>query len=112
MTRLSQPPQGPLRDEVARVSTATRGDSEIGQPKRSRRGFGWVRKLPSGRYQASYLDPTGTRIPAKAVENGKTVPHKSTAEAIRAALERRGIVFLDGERPTCYFDETKAEIHT
>lgn len=85
MTRLSQPPQGPLRDEVARVSTATRGDSEIGQPKRSRRGFGWVRKLPSGRYQASYLDPTGTRIPAKAVENGKTVPltflDKKTAEA-------------------------------
>ena len=45
------------------------------------------------------------------IENGKTVPHDSTAEAIRAALERRGIVFTDGERPTCYFDETKAEIH-
>jgi transcriptional regulator with XRE-family HTH domain len=44
------------------------------------------------------------------IENGKTVPHESTTAAIRAALERRGIVFMDGERPTCYFDETRAEI--
>lgn len=44
------------------------------------------------------------------VENGKTVPHDSTVESIRAALERRGIVFTDGERPTCYLDETTAEI--
>jgi integrase len=29
-----------------------------------RRRFGWVRKLPSGRYQASYLDPDGVRRPA------------------------------------------------
>jgi integrase len=29
-----------------------------------RRRFGWVRKLPSGRYQASYLDPEGLRRPA------------------------------------------------
>jgi len=46
------------------------------------------------------------------IENGKTVPHESTTEAIRAALERRGIVFTDEGRPTCYYDETKAEIHT
>ena len=45
------------------------------------------------------------------IENGKTVPHESTAEAIRSALERRGIVFLNGERPTCYLDETKADLH-
>ena len=55
------------------------------KPKRTRRGFGWVRKLPSGRYQASYLDPTGTRITAKAIEDGKLVPltflDKRTAEA-------------------------------
>jgi len=53
--------------------------------RRTRRGFGWVRTLPSGRYQASYLDPTGTRITAKAVEDGKVVPltflDKKTAEA-------------------------------
>ena len=29
--------------------------------RRGRRSFGAVRKLPSGRYQASYLDPAGTR---------------------------------------------------
>jgi Phage integrase, N-terminal SAM-like domain len=29
--------------------------------KQQRRRFGWVRKLPSGRYQASYIDPTGQR---------------------------------------------------
>lgn len=30
-------------------------------PRRRRREFGAVRKLPSGRYQASYLDPQGLR---------------------------------------------------
>ena len=44
-----------------------------------------VRKLPSGRYQASYLDPNGLRINASATENGKAVPltflDKKTAEA-------------------------------
>jgi hypothetical protein len=29
-----------------------------------KRRFGRVRKLPSGRYQARYLDPTGTDRPA------------------------------------------------
>lgn len=53
-----------------------------------------------------------TRPTLSEIENGKTVPHVSTAEAIRAALERRGIVFTDGERPTCYFDEARVEIHT
>lgn len=53
-----------------------------------------------------------TRPTLSEIENGKTVPHESTAEAIRAALERRGIVFTDDERPTCYFDEAAAEIRT
>lgn len=53
-----------------------------------------------------------TRPTLSEIENGKTVPHESTAKAIRAALERRGIVFTEGDRPTCYFDEAKAEIHT
>ncbi len=56
-----------------------------GTKKRARRGFGWVRKLPSGRYQASYLDPHGTRIFAKAIEGGKVLPltflDKKSAEA-------------------------------
>jgi hypothetical protein len=29
--------------------------------KKGRRRFGWVRKLPSGRFQASYLGPDGRR---------------------------------------------------
>ncbi|MGH3674002.1 MAG: site-specific integrase, partial [Pseudonocardiaceae bacterium] len=29
--------------------------------RKGRRRFGWVRKLPSGRYQASYLGPDGQR---------------------------------------------------
>lgn len=33
-------------------------------PRRQRRTFGALRKLPSGRYQASYLDPHGKRINA------------------------------------------------
>lgn len=80
MPGLSQPPQ-----DATVPATASAGLSETSKPKRTRRGFGWVRKLPSGRYQASYLDPTGTRITAKAIEDGKLVPltflDKRTAEA-------------------------------
>lgn len=39
--------------------------------RRGRRSFGAVRKLPSGRYQASYLDPAGTR---------RTAPETFTAK--------------------------------
>lgn len=80
MPRLSQAPQ----DSAVESADPARL-SESGSPKRTRRGFGWVRKLPSGRYQASYLDPSGVRITAKAVEDGKLVPltflDKRTAEA-------------------------------
>lgn len=27
------------------------------------RKFGWVRKLPSGNFQASYMSPVGVRVP-------------------------------------------------
>ncbi len=84
MPRLSQPPQHPAVP-VPDTTPVPDPGVEAGKPKRTRRGFGWVRKLPSGRYQASYLDPTGTRITAKAVEDGKLVPltflDKKTAEA-------------------------------
>jgi transcriptional regulator with XRE-family HTH domain len=33
------------------------------------------------------------------VENSRTVPHAGTMDAIRAALERRGIEFMNGDRP-------------
>ena len=69
----------------ARASSVAASELDTRAKKRTRRGFGWVRKLPSGRYQASYLDPHGTRITAKAIEGGKVVPltflDKKTAEA-------------------------------
>ncbi len=90
MTRLSQPPADsatPTMAATARARTASSvaaaGSAE--GSRRTRRGFGMVRRLPSGRYQASYLDPNGTRINATATDNGKVVPltflDKKTAEA-------------------------------
>src|SRR5271166_2021635 len=40
-----------------------------------RRGFGAIRKLPSGRFQAHYLTPAGAKITAPA-----TFPSKAQAE--------------------------------
>lgn len=40
--------------------------------KKGHRRFGWVRKLPSGRYQASYLAPDGSRRYAKDTFETKT----------------------------------------
>ena len=58
----------------------------MAQKRRTRRSFGAVRKLPSGRYQASYLDPAGKRRPAP-----HTFTTKTDADAWlsvqRAALE-------------------------
>ena len=47
-----------------------------------------------------------------AFENGKTTPHESTREAIQGALEARGIVFTNGDRPGFYFDKSKVIIPT
>jgi len=43
-------------------------------------------------------------------EIGKTAPHESTRQAIQVALEARGIVFTNGDRPGFYFDKTKVII--
>lgn len=63
------------RNRADQASTADDSDS-TSQQKRTRRGFGAVRKLPSGRFQASYLDPTDStrRITAKTLEDGRLVP--------------------------------------
>lgn len=45
-----------------------------------------------------------------AFENGHTVPHESTRDAIQTALEARGIVFTNGDKPGFYFDRNKAII--
>jgi len=52
------------------------------------------------------------RETVSAFENGKVPPHESTREAIQCALEARGIVFTNGDKPGFYFDKTKADIPT
>lgn len=75
----------PSRSATSKSPRLAPAEAEASARKRTRRGFGWVRKLPSGRYQASYLDPHGTRIFAKVVEGGRVLPltflDKKTAEA-------------------------------
>ncbi len=45
-------------------------------------------------------------------ESKKTQPHEGNRDAIQAALEARGIVFTNGDKPGFYFDKTKADIPT
>ena len=52
------------------------------------------------------------RETVSAFENGKVPPHDSTQEAIQAALEARGIVFTNGDKPGFYFDKDKVAIPT
>lgn len=54
--------------------------------RRTRRSFGAVRKLPSGRYQASYLDPAGKRRTAPSTFTAK-VDADAWLSVQRAALE-------------------------
>lgn len=54
--------------------------------RRTRRSFGAVRKLPSGRFQASYLDPHGTRINAPETFTAK-IDADAWLSIQRAALE-------------------------
>lgn len=57
-----------------------------GKPRRGRRTFGAVRKLPSGRYQASYLDPAGQRRTAPTTFTAK-VDADAWLSIQRAAIE-------------------------
>lgn len=43
-------------------------------------------------------------------ENRRTVPREETVERIREALERRGIVFMNGDKPGVLLDRDKAII--
>ena len=45
-------------------------------------------------------------------EKNQTVPHESTWVAIQNALEARGIVFTNGDKPGFYFDKDKAIVPT
>ena len=53
-------------------------------PRRAARDWGKIRKLPSGRYQASYLDDTRTRRTAPA-----TFRTRADADAWLTAQQRR-----------------------
>ena len=44
-----------------------------------------------------------------AFESGTTVPHESTIDSLRQALERRGIVFTHGDTPGIIFIRRLAE---
>jgi transcriptional regulator with XRE-family HTH domain len=43
-------------------------------------------------------------------EIGKTKPHEATRAAIQTALEARGIVFTNGDKPGFYLDKGKAAL--
>ncbi len=45
-------------------------------------------------------------------ETGKAPPQESTRSAIQAALEARGIVFTNGDKPGFYVDKEKVIIPT
>lgn len=57
-----------------------------GKTRRTRRSFGALRKLPSGRWQASYLDPHGKRVNAPETFTAKT-DADAWLSVQRAALE-------------------------
>lgn len=44
------------------------------------------------------------------IETGQAIPRRRTLDAIRTALEQRGIVFSNGDRPCVCFDSTRAMI--
>lgn len=86
--------------------------------------------MSSGKFRASRADLKAARVRlgmsqeqlAKAsglsregiveFERAKTVAHDSTWDAIQTALEMRGIVFTNGDKPGFYFDKDKAIIPT
>lgn len=44
------------------------------------------------------------------IETGQAIPRRRTLEAIRSALEQRGIVFSNGDKPCVCLDQDKAII--
>lgn len=45
-------------------------------------------------------------------ETGRHAPQESTRSAIQSALEARGIVFTNGDKPGFYYDKDKVSIPT
>lgn len=53
-----------------------------------------------------------TEVALSKFENGHTQPHQSTLDALRSALEDRGIIFINGGKPGVQFDRSNAKIPT
>lgn len=63
--------------------------------------------------QAKLAQAAGlTRKTVSNFETSKTEPHESTRAAVQQALELRGIVFTNGDRPGFFFDKDKVVIPT
>lgn len=70
-------------------------------------------RVQLGMDQAQLAGATGlSRQAIVQFENNQTVPHESTWAAIQGALEARGIVFTNGDRPGFYFDKEKVIVPT
>ena len=53
-----------------------------------------------------------SKVTIVSFETGQTIPHDSTLERIKDALERRGIIFTNGDTPGVKLDRSKAVIPT
>lgn len=53
-----------------------------------------------------------TRQALSEIESGNVVPREKTRAALQTALENRGIVFTNGDKPGFYVDESKRLIPT
>lgn len=53
-----------------------------------------------------------SKVTIVSFETGQTIPHDRTLQRIKDALERRGIVFIDGDAPGVKLDRSKAIIPT
>jgi len=51
-----------------------------------------------------------TEVALNKFERGHTEPHRSTLESLKNALELRGIIFINGEKPGVQLDRSKAVI--
>lgn len=75
--------EGTLGHETGNVVVKVKPTQDRKQSRKRPRGFGKVRRLPSGRFQASYLDPTtNRRVPAP-----QTFERLSDANAWLAVIE-------------------------
>lgn len=70
-----------------------------------------ARVLLDNMSQSELAAAAGISIQALSMfENAQTAPHSSTVDKIRDALERRGIIFTNGDQPGIKLDRSRAII--